>query len=80
MLITIENVLDEDQLTLLAGLMSGLTWREGARTAGTVAKQVKSNQQADLTTSIGGKNEALLDQAIMLCAFGLTPIKWLSAA
>lgn len=64
MLITIENVLDDDHITLLSGLITGLTWQDGARTAGAVAQQVKANEQSDLTTPVGHKVESLLCQAI----------------
>lgn len=64
MLITIDHVLDDDQLALLTGLMSGLSWQDGTRTAGAVASQVKSNEQADLRTPIGEKIEARLSDAV----------------
>lgn len=64
MLITIDDVVDEDQLTLLSGLMTGLTWQDGAQTAGTVARQVKTNEQGDLRTPVGAKIETLLGEAI----------------
>lgn len=65
MLISISKVLDPDQRTLVDGLLDGLIWKDGAETAGRVAKQVKRNQQADLTQTVGPKVEQLLSKAIM---------------
>ncbi len=64
MLITISNLLDADHLALLRGLVPALTWKDGAETAGHVAKQVKHNQQADLATGIGQKVEQILQNAL----------------
>ena len=65
MLITISNVLDGDQLTLLQGLIPALTWKDGAETAGHVAKQVKHNQQAELSSGVGPKIEKVLHHAVI---------------
>lgn len=64
MLITIDNVLDDDHITLLSGLTTGLTWQDGARTAGAVAQQVKANEQSDLSTPVGQKVKETLNHAI----------------
>jgi len=64
MLITISNVLDADHLTLLRGLIPALTWKDGADTAGHVAKRVKHNQQADLSSGSGQKIEQVLRGAV----------------
>lgn len=64
MLITISNVLDADHLTLLRGLVAALAWKDGAETAGDVAKHVKHNQQADLTMGVGQKVEQILRGAV----------------
>jgi len=64
MLITISNVLDADHLTLLRGMIPALTWKDGAETAGHVAKQVKQNQQADLESITGQKIEQVLRDAV----------------
>ena len=64
MLISISEVLDEDQRTLLNGLLGELVWKDGAETAGRVARQVKRNQQADLALSVGPKVEQVLFKAI----------------
>lgn len=60
MLISISSVLDTDQLGLVRGLLSDVVWKDGAETAGRVARQVKNNQQADLSQSIGPKIEQIL--------------------
>lgn len=64
MLISISEVLDADQRQLLNGLLGTLVWKDGTETAGRVAAQVKRNQQADLTQSIGPKVEQILFDAI----------------
>ena len=64
MLISIAEVLDADQRELLNGLLGALVWKDGVETAGRVAAQVKRNQQADLTQSIGPKVEQVLFDAI----------------
>lgn len=64
MLISISKVLDADQRVLMEGMLGDLVWQDGAQTAGRVARQVKRNQQADLTRSIGPKVEQILFEAI----------------
>lgn len=64
MLITISKVLDADHLTLLRGLIPALSWQDGGETAGHVAKQVKRNQQADLSVATGQKVEQVLRDAV----------------
>lgn len=64
MLITISNILDADHMTLLRGLIPALKWHDGAKTAGPVAKQVKHNQQADLSAATGQKIEQVLRGAV----------------
>jgi len=64
MLISISDVLDADHRTLVTGLLSDVIWKDGTETAGRVARQVKNNQQADLTKTVGPKIEQLLFQAI----------------
>lgn len=64
MLITISNVLDDGHRALLDGLISELTWADGAQTAGSIAKQVKRNKQADLTSKTGIKVDAVLRRAV----------------
>lgn len=64
MLISISQVLDADHLDLVRGLLEEVTWKDGAETAGRVARQVKSNLQADLSKTVGPKVEQLLSGAI----------------
>jgi PKHD-type hydroxylase len=64
MLISISEVLDGDHLGLVNGLLESLAWKDGAETAGRVARQVKHNQQADLSQTVGPKVEQILSEAI----------------
>lgn len=64
MLISISQVLDADHLGLVRGLLEEVTWKDGAETAGRVARQVKSNLQADLSKTVGPKVEQVLSDAI----------------
>jgi len=64
MLISISKVLDADHLNLLRGLLEKVTWKDGAETAGRVARQVKHNLQADLSKAVGPKVEQVLSAAI----------------
>lgn len=64
MLISISQVLDTDHLALVNGLLETLVWKDGAETAGRVARSVKRNQQADLTQTVGLKVEQILSEAI----------------
>jgi len=54
MFFTLGNVLDKAALDEARAHIAGLSWRDGAVTAGASAKQVKRNEQADLSTA-GGK-------------------------
>jgi PKHD-type hydroxylase len=47
MLITIENVLSKDEVRQFRLHLDRAEWQDGARTAGTLAKHVKSNLQVD---------------------------------
>lgn len=64
MLLTLSGVLSADQLAEARRLAEGLAWRDGADTAGPVARSVKRNQQADLTTRSGAKLRDLLTAAV----------------
>ncbi len=64
MLISISEVLNSHQRVLLEGMLGELIWKDGTATAGRVARQVKRNQQADLSKSIGPKVEQILFDAI----------------
>lgn len=64
MLLTIADLIDPDQLPLLRDELANLTWRDGRVTAGKVAKGVKKNEQADLTSNTGRKFHSIAMAAI----------------
>lgn len=64
MLISISQVLDADHLALVDGLLENLVWKDGAETAGRVARSVKRNRQADLMQTVGPKVDQILSAAI----------------
>jgi len=47
MLITIDNVLSKDEVRQFRGYLDRAEWRDGADSAGSLARQAKSNQQLD---------------------------------
>ena len=64
MLLKIANVLTEEALADLKTQLGLLSWVDGTKTAGRTARQVKRNQQADLTSRSGAKVRDLLSEAI----------------
>lgn len=64
MLITIANVLEQEALDKVRGLITTVRWKDGAETAGATAREVKHNLQADLTSRTGAQLRDLLAQAI----------------
>ena len=64
MLITIANVLDQEALEQAHGLLKTVRWKDGAETAGAIAREVKRNLQADLTSRTGAQLRDQLTQAI----------------
>jgi PKHD-type hydroxylase len=52
MLITIENVLSKDEVGAFRARLDQADWRSGTATAGTLARQVKQNQQLDDGTEL----------------------------
>jgi PKHD-type hydroxylase len=64
MMITVSAVLTPDQVHKVTSLASGLSWRDGATTAGAVARQVKRNEQADLSGATGTAVKKLLQEAV----------------
>jgi predicted 2-oxoglutarate/Fe(II)-dependent dioxygenase YbiX len=64
MMITLSSVLTPDQVRQVISLASGLSWRDGATTAGAVARQVKRNEQAELTGATGTAAKKILTEAI----------------
>jgi len=65
MFLTLGNVLDGAALEKAHARIAGLNWRDGAVTAGTTAKQVKRNEQADLSSGEGKALAADLLEHIM---------------
>ncbi len=64
MLLPIANILDQAKLAEATELMALVNWRDGAETAGKIAREVKRNLQADLTSRSGAKLRTLLNSAI----------------
>lgn len=64
MLITIGQLLNEDDLNSARELSAVLRWRDGAETAGATARQVKQNLQADLSSRSGARLRDMLMGAI----------------
>jgi len=64
MLITLSGVLSADQVAEAQALAGALTFHDGARTAGPVARQVKRNEQAELTGGTGAALKQLLQNAV----------------
>lgn len=64
MQLTLGGVLNAEELSQAQTLVSQLSWRDGAETAGEIARAVKNNQQADLSSRVGAKLKALLEKAI----------------
>lgn len=54
MILTLGGVLEPKIVQRIRANASELDWHDGAETAGAVAKRVKSNEQADLTSKPGG--------------------------
>lgn len=62
MIITIADLLSEQELEDTNRTLNSLSWRDGAETAGATARAVKRNEQADLTSRAGARlREALLE-------------------
>ncbi|MEM9571319.1 MAG: Fe2+-dependent dioxygenase [Pseudomonadota bacterium] len=64
MLLKIANVLTEEDLEKVKTQLGLLNWIDGTKTAGRTARQVKRNQQADLTSRSGVKLRDTLSTAI----------------
>lgn len=60
MLLTLSNVLDATDLDEVGALIASLSWRDGVETAGGMARAVKRNQQADLSSRTGAQARQLL--------------------
>ncbi|MEM6413967.1 MAG: Fe2+-dependent dioxygenase [Pseudomonadota bacterium] len=73
MLLTISDVLSSDQRPELDNLIKKLDFKDGRKTAGKVAKKVKRNEQADLTSVPGvlfveKALEAISQNSVLLAA------------
>jgi PKHD-type hydroxylase len=64
MLLTVSSVLGADLLHDITALVPSLSWTDGTRTAGTTARAVKHNQQADLSSGAGAVVRVRLLDAI----------------
>ena len=64
MLLTLGGLLGPDDLTQMRRALPQLTWRDGAQTAGRVARAVKKNSQADLSSKAGAALRERLEAAI----------------
>ncbi|MEO7496535.1 MAG: Fe2+-dependent dioxygenase [Massilia sp.] len=66
MLITLEQVLSKDEVRQFRAHLDGAAWRDGAQSAGTLARQVKRNEQLDddgeLAISLGNHILRILGQ------------------
>jgi PKHD-type hydroxylase len=62
MLFPIPQVLDSDTVASAQKLIASLSWRDGTKTAGEIAKTVKRNLQADLTSPEGVKLKHVLEE------------------
>ena len=60
MLLTLSGVLDDTHIEEARALIASLSWRDGAETAGSTARAVKHNLQADLTSRTGTQVRQLL--------------------
>lgn len=64
MFLTIGDVLDSAAIADIAERAAGLRWRDGVATAGSAARQVKRNLQADLSSREGARLRTDLEEAI----------------
>lgn len=64
-LLSISNVLDRSALEEVKASLAAGAWRDGRETAGRVARRVKDNEQADLTTPEGTKLRQKLRDAVL---------------
>ena len=64
MMITLSGVLTPAQASEVTKLATGLSWRDGTTTAGAIAREVKHNEQADLTGATGKVVKKILQEAI----------------
>lgn len=63
-LLAIADVLSPVQLDKVHSMLSALAWTDGAATAGTTARTVKRNEQADLGSPTGAELRQMLHDAV----------------
>lgn len=63
-MIVIEDVLSREMLTDVSAALRELRWEDGRNTAGAIARKVKRNQQADLSSRTGAKVRDTLLEAV----------------
>lgn len=64
MILTIADLLSEQELDNIQRTLGTLAWRDGAETAGATARAVKRNEQADLTSRAGARLREALQEAV----------------
>ncbi len=64
MMLTIDGLLSSEDLAQVEKDLKLLAWRDGAETAGAVARAVKKNEQADLSSRGGVRLRELLSSRI----------------
>lgn len=64
MMITLRGVLTPAQVTEITRIVRALNWRDGTMTAGPTAREVKRNEQADLSGATGTVVKKILQEAI----------------
>lgn len=64
MFLTIPDILTSEIRRTLLSELASVRWQDGSQTAGPIAREVKSNQQADLSSRAGVKIRDRLTQAI----------------
>ena len=64
MFLIIGDVLSSETVKTLRRDIAQLSWRDGAETAGAIARQVKRNEQADLSDSVGTRVRKRLERSI----------------
>lgn len=64
MILTVSNVINETDRADILNDLAQLQWRDGAETAGGMARIVKRNEQADLSSRIGTRLRERLQSAL----------------
>ena len=64
MLVVIENLLNREEAERIADSLSGAQWEDGRKTAGSIARQAKWNEQVSTQCDIGTKYSALVQRKL----------------